>query len=86
MIIVPEGQGTTVIWDPFNDVNAPWIWFTEFAVAYEEMVNDVIDVPGMSSMTVLVEHESNTLMPQQNSTTQRRIHNTSATQRRTCNH
>ncbi len=45
LVLVPEGQSTTVIWDPFNDDNAPWMWFKEVMVAYEEMVTDVIDVP-----------------------------------------
>ncbi len=42
MILVPEGQGSTVIWDPFNDVNAPWIWYSEFSLTYDEQVLNVI--------------------------------------------
>ncbi len=49
LILVPEGQGTTVIWDPFNDVNAPWIWFTEVTLGYDEHVTDVIDSPAMTA-------------------------------------
>ena len=42
MILVPEGQGSTVIWDPFNDPNAPWLWFTEVTLGYDEAVTDTI--------------------------------------------
>ncbi len=45
MVAVPEGQSTTVIWSPLTDPNAPWFWYTSFAIGYEEMVTDVIDAP-----------------------------------------
>jgi len=45
LILVPDGTGTTVLWDPFNDGDAPWWYFTEFTLGYEEMVTDVVDVP-----------------------------------------
>jgi len=48
LVLVPQGQGTTVIWDPFSDPNAPWLWFQEVMVGYEEYVTDVIDNPGIS--------------------------------------
>ncbi len=48
LVLVPEGTGTTVIWDPVNDPNAPWFWFKEVFVGYEEAVTDVIDMPGLS--------------------------------------
>ncbi len=44
-ILVPEGTGSTVLWSPISDSNAPWFWYTKFFVGYEEMVTDVIDVP-----------------------------------------
>ncbi len=49
MILVPEGTGTTVLWSPFTDSDAPWFYFTSFFVGTEEMVTDVIDVPGITS-------------------------------------
>ncbi len=58
LILVPEGQGTTVIWDPFNDVNAPWIWFEETVVAYTEKVTDVIDVPGMTTHRLKIDNKA----------------------------
>ncbi len=49
LVLVPEGQGTTVIWDPFNDDNAPWMWWQEITLAYEEPVANVIDLPVASA-------------------------------------
>ncbi len=48
-IVVPEGTGTTVTWSPLLDPNAPWFYYTRFSLGYEEMVTDVIDIPGMTS-------------------------------------
>ena len=41
LILVPEGTSTTVLWDPVNDGDAPWIWWDVFHLMYEEMVLDV---------------------------------------------
>ncbi len=48
LVLVPEGQGTTVIWDPLNDDNAPWFWWSEQIIGYEEKVTDVIADQGLS--------------------------------------
>ena len=45
LIAVPEGTGTTVLWSPTTDGDAPWLWVDYFALGYEEMVTDVVDVP-----------------------------------------
>ncbi len=58
LVLVPQGQGATVIWDPFNDAEAPWFWFQEVFVGYEEMVTDVIDVPGLTSHRVIVDSKA----------------------------
>ena len=58
LILVPEGQGSTVIWEPFGDANAPWIWYTSFIIGYEEMVADAIDVPTLSSQSVLIDNKA----------------------------
>jgi len=42
MILVPEGTGTTVLWSPFIDGDAPWIWWDAFNLLYRESVTDVI--------------------------------------------
>ncbi len=46
MILVPEGTGTTVLWSPVTDADAPWIWVDHFSLGYEEYVNDTIDAVG----------------------------------------
>jgi len=58
MIIVPEGTGSTVLWSPFTDGDAPWIWWDCASIAYEEAVTDVIDVPGMTSVRRVVDSKA----------------------------
>ncbi len=48
-IVMPEGQGTTVVSSPITDDNAPWLFYDRFALGYEEYVTDVIDAPGLTS-------------------------------------
>ncbi len=42
LILVPEGTSTTVLWDPFNDPDAPWFWTDCATLMYDELVTDVI--------------------------------------------
>ncbi len=49
IILVPESQGTTVIWNPVGDATAPWLLYGTMILGTEEMVTDVVDVPGISS-------------------------------------
>ncbi len=42
LIQVPEGTGTTVLWSPITDGDAPWIWWDTFNLIHEEMVIDVL--------------------------------------------
>ena len=42
MVLVPEGTGTTVLWSPETDGDAPWIWWDVFNLLYEEAVQDVV--------------------------------------------
>ena len=42
MIQVPEGTGTTVLWSPITDGDAPWIWWDTVHILYTETVTDVI--------------------------------------------
>ena len=58
IIIVPEGTGTTVLWSPFTDDDAPWIWTEHFYLGYEEMVIDVVDVPGISSFRSVIDNKA----------------------------
>jgi len=58
IILVPEGTGTTQLWTPITDGDAPWIWVSYFEIAYEEMVTDVIDVPGMTSYREVIDSKA----------------------------
>jgi len=42
MILVPEGTGTTVLWSPITDGDAPWVWWDVFNLVYVEQVTDVV--------------------------------------------
>ncbi len=42
LILVPEGTGTTVLWSPLTDSEAPWFWWDTMNLTYEEYVTDVI--------------------------------------------
>jgi len=42
LVLVPEGTGSTVLWGPVTDGDAPWIWWDVFHLAYTEPVTDVI--------------------------------------------
>ncbi len=58
IIQVPEGTGTTVLWSPLTDGDAPWIWMHQGSVAYEEMVTDVICVQEMLSFRAMVDSKA----------------------------
>ncbi len=54
-IVMPEGQGTTVVSSPITDAQAPWLFYEQFWIGYEEMVTDVVDVPGITSFRKTVD-------------------------------
>jgi len=58
IILAQGGQGTTVLSNPITDADAPWVWYDRFCVGYEEMVTDVIDVPGLSSYRGVVDSKA----------------------------
>ncbi len=58
IILVPEGTGTTVLFDPFLDANAPWLLYGQGVIAYEEMVTDVVDVPGVTSFRHVIDNKA----------------------------
>jgi len=54
MIQVPEGTGSTVLWSPITDGDAPWIWWDVMELLYTEQVVDVIASQNtLSGMRVL---------------------------------
>jgi len=75
IVQVPEGTGTTVLWDPFVDGDAPWIWFDFGVIAYEEMVTDVIDVPAITGYRRIV--DSKAMRRMRNTELQLVVHNNS---------
>jgi len=50
IIVVPEGTGTTNLWAPITDGDAPWLWVGYYTLGYEEPVVDVIGSPIFSSV------------------------------------
>ena len=58
VVLVPEGTGTTVLWSPFTDGDAPWMYWSSFVLAYEEMVTDVIDVGNMTSYREVIDNKA----------------------------
>jgi len=53
--LVPEGSGTTVQWLPITEANAPFLMYERFTLGYEEMVSDVIDVPGLTMFRKVID-------------------------------
>ena len=41
-ILVPEGTGTTVLWSPLTDTDAPWFYYLTGNVFHGEAVTDVL--------------------------------------------
>ncbi len=58
LIMVPEGTGTSVLWAPFSDGDAPWFYWTSFQLAYEEMVTDAVDIPTISGYREIVDSKA----------------------------
>ena len=58
IILVPEGTGTTVLFDPVSDGNAPWLLWGTAHLGYEEMVTDVVDVPGLTSFRHVIDNKA----------------------------
>ncbi len=58
IILVPEGTGTTVLWSPFTDSDAPWIWTGYYHLGYEEMVTDVVDVPTITAVRDVIDNKA----------------------------
>ncbi len=55
---VPAGTTATVLQEPFNDGAAPWLFYGSEFIGYEEMVTDVIDVPGITSARLTVDSKA----------------------------
>jgi len=54
LIQVPEGTGTTVLWSPITDGDAPWIWWDVLHLIYQEsVVNAIASAATMSGRRVI---------------------------------
>ncbi len=49
LIVMPAGQGSTVVSNPLTDVNAPWLMYEAFTMGYEEAVVDAVQYTALSS-------------------------------------
>jgi len=58
IILVPEGTGSTVLWSPFTDGDAPWIWYETVTLGHEEMVADVIAVQTMLAVRRVIDNKA----------------------------
>ena len=58
IIIVPEGTGTTVLWSPFTDPDAPWIWTDCLAIGQEEQVVDALSVQAIAGVQRTVDNKA----------------------------
>ena len=58
MLLVPEGTGTTVLASPATNPDSSWLWYDIFTLGYEEIVADVVDVPGMSSYRASIDSKA----------------------------
>ncbi len=58
LVLVPEGTGSTVLWSPVTDGDAPWFYWSAFQLGYEEMVTDVISVQGIDSYREVIDSKA----------------------------
>ncbi len=58
IIKVPEGTGTTVLWEPVADSNAPWIWYDQAFLNYTEYVIDVVGSTEAASKRSVVDNKA----------------------------
>jgi len=56
--LVPEGTGTTVLWSPLTDGDAPWVWVELFTLVYDETVTDVIAVQQAMSFRAVIDNKA----------------------------
>ncbi len=57
LILVPEGTGTTVLWSPSTDGDAPWIYYSQFFLTHEESVTDVLE-SGSPSFREIIDNKA----------------------------
>jgi len=58
MIVMPEGQGTTVVSAPLTDPNAPWFYYSVFTLGYEEYAFDTLQAGALSSYREIIDDKA----------------------------
>ena len=58
IILVEDGAGTGSRWTPVDDATAPWLLYGTALLGYEEMVTDVVDVPGLTSFRYVIDSKA----------------------------
>ena len=58
IILVPEGSGTTLQFNPVTDANAPWLAYGQGFVGHEEMVVDAVGVEGLSMFRQRIDNKA----------------------------
>jgi len=58
LILVPEGTGTTVLWSPFTDGDAPWFYWDVLHIGYEEYVIDVVDAGNLNAARRVIDSKA----------------------------
>ncbi len=53
-----------MIQNPLTDPEAPWLFYERFALGYEEMVTDVIDVPGITTFRKVIDNKAMRILPE----------------------
>ena len=65
LIPVSEGTGTTVLWSPLTDGDAPWMWIETFCLGSEESVVDAVGVQGVGIYRSVVDSKAMRIMRNQ---------------------
>ena len=50
--------GTTVLWSPVTDGDAPWIWNHYACIGHEESVVDVIGIEGLGLSRMVIDNKA----------------------------
>ncbi len=58
LILVPEGTGSTVLWSPISDGDAPWIWWDAAHLLYEEFVVDLLASTEVASRARVIDSKA----------------------------
>ncbi len=58
LILVPEGTGSTVLWSPITDGDAPWIYYDTFCLGAEEPLADVLHYPGLGMVRRVIDNKA----------------------------